>query len=99
MAEPTRDELDAQAEQLGIDPSDYSTKDELAAAISDVEAAQGEPEADSVDSVALDPDDVPKGTVLVPLCHDGKITAVGEKAPKSLSDDQLEVLREQGAIA
>lgn len=34
---PTREELDQQAEALGLDPADYTTKEDLQAAIDDAE--------------------------------------------------------------
>lgn len=39
LTDHTRKELDAMAEKLGIDPKNYSKKDEVAAAIEDVESA------------------------------------------------------------
>lgn len=41
-ASATREELNAQAESLGLDPSDYRTKDDVAAAIAEAEAGAGE---------------------------------------------------------
>lgn len=38
---PTRDELDAQARELGLDPSEYKTKDDVQAAIDE----RGQPAA------------------------------------------------------
>ena len=46
LTDHTRPELDAMAEELGINPKDYSNKDEVAAAIEDVQAAQAETDTD-----------------------------------------------------
>lgn len=42
MAPPTREELDAQAVALGLDPSSMDTKGEVEAAIAEAEAAAGD---------------------------------------------------------
>lgn len=92
----TRDQLDDLAVEKGIDPSSCKTKADVVAAIEATYSDDGADDSDAPD--AIDPDDVPKGTVLTPLTHDGKVVPVGSKVPKSLSDEAVETLREQGDV-
>lgn len=88
----TRAELDEKARELGLDPDEFGTKDEVAAAIE--AASDGEPTASEPDLSKA-----PKGTILKTLLHDTVVLEPGEMVPPDLSDEAVETLRRQGYVS